>query len=57
MSVQLIYNEIEERLRQMLHTKVVIKRGKKGNGKLSIEFYNHDDLEKIIERLSGSQWP
>lgn len=56
-SVQLIYNEIEERLRQMLHTKVVIKRGKKGNGKLSIEFYNHDDLEKIIERLSGSQWP
>ena len=52
-SVQLIYDEIQERLRQTLHTKVVIRRGRNGRGKLSIDFYNHDDLEKIIDRLSG----
>ena len=51
-SVQLIYDEIEERLRQMLHTKVVIRRSRKGSGKLSIDFYDHDDLERIIEMLS-----
>ena len=53
LSVQLIYDEIQERLRQTLHTKVVIRRGRNGRGKLSIDFYNHDDLEKIIDRLSG----
>lgn len=51
--VDLIYKEIEERLKQSLHTKVAITRRRNGHGKIQIEFYNNDDLEKIIERLAS----
>ncbi|MBQ3391855.1 MAG: ParB/RepB/Spo0J family partition protein [Lachnospiraceae bacterium] len=51
-SLQLIYRNIEERLCQKLGTKVSIKDGKKGTGKLLIEFYSYEDLEKVIDKLS-----
>ena len=47
-----IYRQIEERLQQTLHTKVSIQRKRNGHGKLLIDFYNSDDLEKIIDRLT-----
>lgn len=51
-SIAVIYKQIEERLQQTLHTKVAIQRKRNGHGKLLIDFYNSDDLEKIIDRLS-----
>ena len=51
-SIAIIYNQIEERLQQSLHTKVSIQRKRNGHGKLQIDFYNSDDLEKIIDRLT-----
>ena len=51
-SIAIIYKQIEERLQQMLHTKVSIQRKRNGHGKLLIDFYNSDDLEKIIDRLT-----
>lgn len=51
-SIAIIYKQIEERLQQTLHTKVSIQRKRNGHGKLLIDFYNSDDLEKIIDRLT-----
>ncbi len=51
-SDELIYKDLEEKLKQALSTKVVINRKKNGRGKLQIEFYSDDDLEKLIDRLT-----
>ena len=51
-SIAIIYKQIEERLQQTLHTKVSIQRKRNGHGKLLIDFYNSDDLEKIIDKLT-----
>ena len=51
-SIAVIYKQIEERLQQTLHTKVQIQRKRNGHGKLLIDFYNSDDLDKIIDRLT-----
>ena len=51
-SIAIIYKQIEERLQQTLHTKVSIQRKRNGHGKLQIDFYNSDDLEKIIDKLT-----
>ncbi len=51
-SIAIIYKQIEERLQQTLHTKVSIQRKRNGHGKLLIDFYNSDDLDKIIDKLT-----
>lgn len=49
-SLQVVYDNIEEQLKLMLGTKVsILSKGTEGSGKLEIEFYNHDDLERIVE--------
>lgn len=51
-SLVAIYAEIEEDLKQALGTKVSIaSKDNNGAGKLEIEFYSHDDLERITELL------
>lgn len=50
--IAVIYKQIEERLQQTLHTRVSIQRKSNGHGKIQIDFYNGDDLEKIIDRLT-----
>lgn len=47
-SVEII--ELEERLKKALATKVNIVH-KKSRGKIEIEYYNNDDLERILELL------
>lgn len=51
-SLEIIYQDIEEKLKQFLGTKVEISSKGNGSGKVEIEFYNHDDLERIIDLLS-----
>lgn len=50
-SLALVYSNLEEELKQIFGTKVSIssKNEEEGSGKLEIEFYNHDDLDRIIE--------
>lgn len=52
-SLQLVYSNIEEELKQIIGTKVniVSKNEEEGSGRLEIEFYNHEDLERIIDLL------
>ena len=51
-SLEAVYQNIEENLKQKLSTKVSITSKGNGAGKIEIEFYSHDDLEKIMELLS-----
>ena len=52
-SLEVIYQNVEEKLKQTLGTKVAIASKGNGSGKIEIEFYSHDDLEKIIALLSA----
>ncbi len=51
-SLKAIYQKLEEDLKQKLGTKVnIISKNDEGAGKLEIEFYSHDDLERITDLL------
>jgi ParB family transcriptional regulator, chromosome partitioning protein len=45
------FQAIESRLRQQLGTKVSVRKNANGGGELVIEYYNADDLERVIEFL------
>ena len=42
--------DLENRLRQFFHTKVMLSRGKRG-GTISISFYSDEELNAILDRL------
>jgi len=44
---------VEEDLRQALGTKVSLRRGRRG-GTITLHFYSDEELEALIERLTGS---
>ena len=50
--LEVIYRDIEEKLKQKLGAKVAINSKGNGAGKMEIEFYTHDDLEKLVSLLS-----
>ena len=50
-SLEIIYRDIEENLKQKLSTKVAISSKGNGTGKIEIEFYSHEDLEKLIDSV------
>lgn len=43
-----IYRDLEEKLKQRIGTKVSINRKSENQGKLEIEYYSQEELEKII---------
>ena len=51
-SLEAVYQNIEENLKQKLSTKVSITPKGNGTGKIEIEFYSHEDLEKLMDLLS-----
>lgn len=51
-SLEAVYQDIEENLKQKLSTKVSITSKGNGSGKIEIEFYSHEDLEKLMDLLS-----
>ena len=46
-----IYKNLEEKLKQVLGTKVEIKKKAKKGGKIEIEYYSMEELERIVELL------
>lgn len=53
-NIQYIYQDIENKLKERLSRKVEItSKGKNGSGKIEIEFYSNDDLDRLIESLSN----
>ncbi len=50
-TMEAIYLDIEEKLKERLSTKVTITSKGDGAGKIEIEFYNHDDLDRLMDLL------
>ena len=50
-SMQVIYDDISEKLKTQLGTKVNIVPKEDGSGKIEIEFYSHDELDRILDLL------
>ena len=50
-SLEVIYQNIEEKLKESLGTKVSISSKDNGAGKIQIEFYDHDDLDRLMEYI------
>ena len=46
--MEAIYKDLEEKLKKNMGTKVLINRKNENSGKIEIEYYNQEDLEKII---------
>ena len=50
--MQVIYQDIEEKLKQKLGRKVTVTSKGEGSGKIEIEFYNHEDLDRLLDVLN-----
>lgn len=50
-----IYQDIEEKLKTKLSTKVSITSKGDGAGKIEIEFYNHEDLDRILDMIGKTE--
>ena len=46
-----IYDDISEKLKTQLGTKVNIVPKEDGSGKIEIEFYSHDELDRILDLM------
>ncbi len=54
-NMEVFYQDIEEKLKQVLSTKVSITSKENGAGKIEIEFYNNEDLDRFVELLARPQ--
>jgi ParB family chromosome partitioning protein len=50
-----IYKDIEEKIKSIIGTKVSISKKNKNKGKIEIEYYSNDELERIIELFETIQ--
>lgn len=53
--VSFVYKNLEEKLKRTLGTKVEIKNKVNNTGKIEIEYYSMDELERIVELLDTLQ--
>ena len=53
-TLQVIYQDIEDRLKQRLSTKVTVSSKGEGSGKIEIEFYNHEDLDRLLDIIGNN---
>lgn len=52
--MEAIYLDIEEKLKQRLSTKVTVTSKGEGAGKIEIEFYNHEDLDRLMDLMGNN---
>lgn len=50
-NIDFIYQDIAEKLKTSLGTKVSVLPKENGSGKIEIEFYSHEELDRILELL------
>lgn len=51
--LNLVYKQIEEKLKTIMGTKVVINRKDKNKGRIEIEYYSQEELERLIELMES----
>lgn len=49
--LEIVYQDLEEKMKQILGTKVNINAKDENKGKIEIEYYNKEDLDRIIEMI------
>ena len=52
-TLEAIYSNLEERIKGILGTKASIRRSGKQKGKIEIEYYSQDELERIMDLLES----
>lgn len=52
-AINTIYRDIEDRFKEILGTKVTINRKSKKKGKIEIEYYSDEELERLIELINS----
>lgn len=50
---EIIYQNLEEQMKQKMGTKVIINPKKNGKGKIEIEYYSNEELNRIVELING----
>lgn len=50
---EIIYQNLEEQMKQKMGTKVLINPKKNGKGKIEIEYYSNEELNRIVELING----
>ena len=55
-SLEVIYQEKSEILKQALSTKVSVNGKGDGTGKIEIEFFSHDDFDRLMEILTKNSY-
>lgn len=50
---QFLYKDLEETMKQVLGSKVSIKNKKNNKGKIEIEYYSRDELERIVDMIKS----
>ncbi len=53
-NLDFLYKDIEEKLKGILGTKATIKSKNKNKGKIEIEYYSQEDLDRIVQMLFSS---
>lgn len=48
---ELVYKNLEEKIKQIIGSKVAINRRTDNKGKIEIEYYSQEELERIVELL------
>lgn len=52
-ALNLIFKELEERMKSAMGTKVVISRKDRNKGRIEIEYYSESELERIVELIES----
>ena len=51
--LQVIFQNLEDRMKTVMGTKVVINRKDKNKGRVEIEYYSSSELERIVELIES----
>lgn len=51
--IELIYRQLEDKLKTIMGTKVIINRKDKNKGRIEIEYYSQEELERLIELMEA----
>lgn len=51
-NISIIYQEMEEKLKESLGTKVTVASKGNGAGKIEIEFFSHEDMDRLFDILT-----
>lgn len=49
--LEIVYQDLEEKMKQILGTKVSINAKDENKGKIEIEYYNKEDLDRLIDMI------